>query len=87
MGRGKNKAKDMKIARDLKYSSDLDDIENLADELSLDSLTNTDDHDDYTGGYNSYQAEDYDIYESNTIYNIDPTLNFELPPESDFKQD
>ena len=61
MGRGKNKAKNMKVAREIKYSSENDDIESLADELSLDSF-NENDHDDFSGGYNSFEAEDSELY-------------------------
>jgi hypothetical protein len=58
MGRGRAKAKQTKVARELKYSTPNTDLEALQRELSGDS--SSDDHDDEQG-YDPY-SDEYDDY-------------------------
>jgi hypothetical protein len=55
MGRGRSKAKQTKVARDLKYSNQDMDLENLAKELHGETKkeNNFDDHDSYTKDSNN----------------------------------
>jgi hypothetical protein len=50
MGRGRSKAKETKVARDLKYSNPDMDLERLAKELhgELDGKKSAENHDSYT---------------------------------------
>ena len=55
MGRGRSKAKQTKVARDLKYSNQEMDLENLAKELHGETKkeNNFDDQDSYTKDSNN----------------------------------
>ena len=55
MGRGRSKAKQTKVARDLKYSNQDMDLENLAKELhgEVKAEKNFDDEDSYTKDSNN----------------------------------
>ena len=58
MGRGRSKAKETKVARDLKYSNPEMDLESLAKELhgELDGKKSTDNDDPYTNDdYSKYK--------------------------------
>jgi hypothetical protein len=58
MGRGRSKAKETKVARDLKYSNSEMDLERLAKELhgELDGNKSTDSDDAYTNDdYSKYK--------------------------------
>ncbi len=58
MGRGRSKAKETKVARDLKYSNPDMDLERLAKELhgESDGKKSTENHDSYTNDdYSKYK--------------------------------
>jgi hypothetical protein len=71
MGRGRAKAKQTKVARELKYSSGGTDLDRLAKELAAErdgagssyattQSATVDDEDDEYGDYDSYADEDED---------------------------
>jgi hypothetical protein len=62
MGRGRAKAKQTKVARQLKYSSGGTDLERLQAELAAErgELTETDDADDVDDELDGYEPDDED---------------------------
>lgn len=57
MGRGRAKAKQTKVARELKYSSPTMDLDALQREIGSGTAVTTEDHDDDYGEYDEYAAK------------------------------
>ena len=80
MGRGRQRAKQRKVARDLKYFSPETDYAALERELSSHSSTGAGSSDDYDDEYSAYEElaakydipdEDYSDYEEFAAYSAD----------------
>lgn len=59
MGRGRAKAKQVKVARQLKYNSGGTDLDRLREELGVGSDQRGGDHDDPYAAYDDDAADDY----------------------------
>jgi hypothetical protein len=59
MGRGRAKAKQVKVARQLKYNSGGTDLDRLREELGVGSDQRDGDHDDPYAAYDDDAADDY----------------------------
>ncbi|MFP3965827.1 DUF3073 domain-containing protein [Actinomadura fulvescens] len=60
MGRGRAKAKQVKVARQLKYNSGNTDLDRLKSELGVPDSTETDPYDELADKYADY-AEEYGV--------------------------
>ena len=66
MGRGRAKAKQVKVARQLKYNSGGTDLDRLKNELGVvDTKPGDDEYDELAEKYADY-ADDYDVDERNS---------------------